>query len=181
MAMTEQAYRDFVQAQQDRVFSYAWYFLRHREDAEDVTQEAFLRLWRQYPAGDDAGRQAWLTRVVHNLCVDADRRRRVRRDRVRLADEGELERLPDRRAGAGDQLEAAQSRDRQREAVAQALAGLPAQTRGLMLLHYWQGLSLREIASSLGLNESTVKVRVHRARRALRQGLDGQLAAEVGT
>ena len=50
-----------------------------------------------------------------------------------------------------------------------------------MLLHYWQGLSLREIARTLGLNESTVKVRVHRARRALKQGLDGLLAAEVNT
>jgi RNA polymerase sigma-70 factor (ECF subfamily) len=179
--MDERAFQEFLQTNQDRVFSYAWYFLRHREDAEDVTQEAFVRLWRQGPTTDDAGRQAWLRRVVHNLCVDVDRRRRVRHDRVRLADEGELERHPDRRAGAGDQLESAQTRDQRREAVEQALAGLPAQTRGLVLLHYWQGVSLRDIAQTLGLNESTVKVKVHRARRALKQGLDGLLAAEVST
>jgi len=179
--MDERAFQEFLQANQNRAYSYAWYFLRHREDAEDVTQEAFLRLWRQCPAMDDAGRQAWLTRVLHNLCVDADRRRRVRHDRVRLADADELARQPDRRAGAGDRLESAQTRDQRREALEQALAGLPAPTRGLVLLHYWQGVSLRDIAKTLGLNESTVKVKVHRARRALKQGLDGLLAAEVST
>jgi RNA polymerase sigma-70 factor, ECF subfamily len=177
MSMDETAFREFLQANQDRVFSYAWYFLRHREDAEDVTQEAFVRLWRQCPAGDDPGRQAWLTRVVHNLCVDADRRRRVRDGRVRQAAEGELEQHPDRNAGAGDRLEAAQKRDRQRDAVEQALAALPADTRGLVLLHYWQGLSLRDISRTLGVNENTVKVKVHRARRALKLGLNAEVNA----
>jgi RNA polymerase sigma-70 factor (ECF subfamily) len=179
MTMDEQTYRAFVLANRDRVYSYAWYFLRHREDAEDVIQEAFLRLWRQCRADDDAGRRAWLTRVVHNLCVDADRRRRVRHHRVRLAAEGELERHVDQRAGAGEELEAAQAGERRQMAVAEALAQLPAPSRGLVLLHYWQGVSLREIARMFDLNESTVKVRVHRARQALRQGLAGQQAAEV--
>lgn len=181
MTMDEQTYRAFVLANQDRVFSYAWYFLRHREDAEDVTQEAFLRLWRQCRVEDDDGRRAWLTRVVHNLCVDADRRRRVREQRVQLAAAGELERHADQRAGAGERLEAAQSQARRQDSVAAALARLPAPARGLVLLHYWQGLSLREIARTLGLNESTVKVRVHRARQALRHGLEGERAAEVSS
>ncbi len=178
--MDEQAFREFVQANQDRVYSYAWYFLRHREDAEDVTQEAFVRLWRRCPATDDAGRRAWLTRVAHNLCVDAERRRRVRRSWTRPAAEGELERHP---AAADPQasLEAAQDQRRRHDAVAEALGSLPADVRGVMLLHYWQGLSLRDIAQTLGLNESTVKVRVHRARRALKHGLDGLLATEVST
>ena len=181
MTMDEQTYRAFVLANRDRVFSYAWYFLRHREDAEDVTQEAFLRLWRQCRAADDDGRRAWLTRVAHNLCVDADRRRRVREQRVQLAAAGDIERHADRRADAGEQFEAAQADARRQEAVAEALARLPAPTRGLVLLHYWQGVSLREIARLLGLNESTVKVRVHRARQALRHGLDGERAAEVSS
>jgi RNA polymerase sigma-70 factor, ECF subfamily len=180
MTMDEQAFREFVQANQDRVYSYAWYFLRHREDAEDVTQEAFVRFWRHCPATDDPGRRAWLTRVVHNLCVDADRRRRVRHTWTRPAGEGELECKP----GAADplaRLEAVQDQQRRHDVVAEALASLSAEVRGLVLLHYWQGLSLRDIARTLGLNESTVKVRVHRARRALKQGLEGMLTAEVNT
>ena len=124
--MDEQAFREFVQANQDRVYSYAWYFLRHREDAQDVTQEAFVRLWRQGPAADDAGP----TRLA-----DAGGAQPLRRCRPATAGparpgpgraaEGELERHPGPpiRTVA---LEAAQDQQRRHDAVAEALGGLSA-------------------------------------------------------
>lgn len=182
MAMDETTFREFLRDNRDRIYGYARYFLGDREDAEDVTQEAFVRAWRSCPASDDAGRRAWLTRVAHNLCVDADRRRRVRRGVVREAAEGELERQPDRRPEAVDPLATLLQRQeagRRLEAVVSALAELPAESRSVVLLHYWQGMSLREIAASLGRNETAVKVRAHRARRTLRNFLTGHWQQEV--
>ena len=60
-----------------------------------------------------------------------------------------------------------------------ALQSLPAETRSIMLMHYDQGLKLREIADLLGKNVNSLKVRIHRARKALREILDDEAANHV--
>lgn len=73
--MNDQTYNSILVSNRDRLFSTAVYVLRDAEDAEDVVQEAFLRLWRFTGRIDPAKVPAWLTRVVHNLCIDQTRRR----------------------------------------------------------------------------------------------------------
>jgi RNA polymerase sigma-70 factor (ECF subfamily) len=163
--------------QRHRVYSHAMQCLRDPDDAADVTQEAFLRLWRQGPEVDDERLAAWLVRVVHNLCIDHARRRQTVRKRLGRPDPtalGEL-RAGDGTADPGDPL------DDRRESLRAALETLPAETRSIMLLHYYQGLKLREIAELLGKNVNSLKVRIHRARKALREVLDEAAADTAPT
>lgn len=174
MPMDTETFETMVRALRDRVYSYALYSLRTREDAEDVTQEAFLRLWRRCPARDVAAVRAWLLRVVYNLCVDLSRRRRTARVRLGRPVAVRQEELPDttdQRTDPALRLEL----DQQQQELLRALATLSSETRNVLLLHYFEGMTFGEIGELLGKNVSSLKVRVHRARKTLR----GVLTAAV--
>lgn len=164
--MDARTYTDLLNEHRDRVFSRALYVLRDREDAEDVTQEAFLRLWRQ---GDDVdpGRVAgWLTRVVHNLCIDQTRRRKVVSTHFGQADTEAAARLP--ALGPAADPDRALRLDQRQQLVLDAMATLSVETRSVMMMHYFQGMKLQEIADTLGKTVSALKVQIHRARKSLR-------------
>jgi RNA polymerase sigma-70 factor (ECF subfamily) len=168
--MDATTYTRLLQEHRDRVFSRALYVLRDREDAEDVTQEAFLRLWKsgdEVPA-DRAG--FWLQRVVHNLCIDTTRRRKVIRTHFGRPDTEVAARLPAKPAGTEQRLE---MDDRQRQLL-DAMAALTPETRSVMMMHYFQGMKLREIAEALGKTVTALKVQIHRARHTLRPVLEAQ-------
>ena len=149
-----------------------------RESAEDLAQEAFLRLWQRAPAGLDASEQAaWLNRTATNLALDELRRRRVRahdaldelrRRRVRSHDTFEDEAVA---ALTGDRTEAL--------AVREALARLSAHERLLVLLRFQAGLSHAEIAETLAITPEAARKRVSRARRAFAEAYQGLLPREA--
>lgn len=176
-------YTNLLAEHRDRVFSRALYVLRDREDAEDVTQEAFLRLWRQ--GGEVAPDRiaGWLLRVVHNLCIDQTRRRKVVRSRFGQPEHDLTEQLP--ATGPAADPAAGLALDERQQVLLDALATLPAETRSVMMMHYFEGLRLQDIAAALGKTESAVKVQVHRARKSLRAvletGGEGGLAARRQT
>jgi RNA polymerase sigma-70 factor, ECF subfamily len=154
--------REFSQwtnAYQDQVWSLARYLLADREEAEDVTQEAFLRLWQQREAMVETRVRPWLLRVVRNLCLDR-LRRSGRECPAREADAplapGPLEGL--QRARLGGVLQA-------------AVAGLAEPFRSLIVLRDIQQLSYAEVAGVTGLSLPQVKTYLHRARRQLRDVL----------
>jgi len=158
----------------DRIYGHALRCLRDADDAADVTQEVFLRLWRRGPDWDDPDRiAAWLTRVTHNLCIDRTRRGQTVERYLGRPDPDALAELPATGAPAPD---AACDRGPD-AALAAALDALPPASRSLVLMHYWQDLKLREIADTLEVSENTLKVRLHRARKALRALLDRGCAA----
>jgi len=167
--MDAPTYTQVLNEHRDRVFSRALYVLRDREDAEDVTQEAFLRLWR---SGDDVpGDRAgyWLQRVVHNLCIDQTRRRKVVRARFGQPDAEAVDRLVAPAGGAW-----AAGLNETQETLLTAMATLPADTRSVMMMHYYQGMKLREIADCLGKTVAALKVQIHRARKTLRPLLEAE-------
>ena len=123
-----------------------------RHTAEDLAQEAFTRAWRSLPEGLTPERQrAWLKRTSHNLAVD-ELRRRARRPTVALEDD----------AAIGRTVQEAAAPDAARE----ALAGLPAHQRFVLLLHFDAGFSHGEIARLLDTTEEAVRKRVSRAKAA---------------
>jgi len=154
----------------DRSFRTAWLMLRNRDDAQEVVQEAYLRVWRfrdSIPRGD--GRDAWLYRVVVNATISrlrADKRWR------RRSDDGELTSLPaPEQDGPAHQAEHGALADR----VLAALAALPETLRIPVVLRYYAGLSEREIATAIRRRPGTVKSRLHQAR--VRLSADPALAA----
>lgn len=137
--------------------------------AEDVVQEAFLRLWRT--AGNYQARgqlQAYLLRIVYNLCSDARRRRR---DTLPLEDCAET---------ADDSPTAAESLHRRLlgEAVRQAVFALPEPLRAVFILSEYEGVSYREIAEILEIPIGTVGSRKHLAAAFLRERLRPHLGSE---
>lgn len=155
-----------LESNRDRVYNQALYCLRDPEDAQDVTQEAFVKLWRNYEniAPDKAA--GWLMRVNHNLCIDLIRRRLSQRKNFGFPDPDAVERLPD--VESGNRIEEALQLDQQQRTLLDAMDTLPAETRSVMMMHYFQEMKLQEIAEVVGKTVSALKVQIHRARKSLR-------------
>jgi RNA polymerase sigma-70 factor, ECF subfamily len=138
-------------------YSLAYRIVGDRASAEDVTQEAFLSLWRSGARYDRArgSVRTWLLGVVRNRAIDALRREATRAPTVEL----DLERLPDR----GPTAELTDSEALRQEAAREvrgALRMLPADQLKVIELAYFAGLSHSEIAEALGMPLGTVKGRM---------------------
>ena len=168
--MDQTTFTEILAAHRDRLYSTALYCLRNREDAEDVVQEAFLRLWRSADDVNPDKVPSWLTRVVHNLCIDKSRRDQTQLRRLGRPDTEAAHTLPTSSGAVADQENGLILAERQQEILA-ALDTLSAESRSVMLLHYFQGQTLKEIGDTLGKSVSALKVRLHRARRSLYQVL----------
>ncbi|MBL8562487.1 MAG: RNA polymerase sigma factor [Gemmobacter sp.] len=156
-----------------RLLSYVYRLLRDRAEAEDVVQEALLRLWRMAPAWrpGEARVTTWLYRVATNLVTDRQRARQRRRVAA-------LEDAPepaDSAPGAVAQLIEA---DRM-AALEAALACLPERQRQAVILRHLEGLSNPEIATILEIGVEAVESLTARGKRALAAALAGQ-RAELG-
>ena len=168
--MDAATYTRLLREHRDRIFSRALYVLRDREDAEDVTQEAFLRLWKSGEEIPDDRAGFWLQRVVHNLCIDVTRRRKVVHSHFGRPDTEAADRLPTAAADPDWRLQM----DQRQQQVVDAMAALSPETRSVMMMHYFQGMKLREIADTLGKSVSALKVQIHRARHSLRPVLEAE-------
>ena len=154
------AWETFVRQLQGRLFALAYSYAGDREDARDLAQEIFVRLYEvrsQWPSGDEF--LPWLFRVARNRSVDYLRRRSVRRPGVTV-DEGAVAELPD--PGPGAEARAIES-DR-RGLLHAALRGLSAINREIVILRDVHGLSVQQVAGILGVPLGTVKSRASRAR-----------------
>jgi RNA polymerase sigma-70 factor, ECF subfamily len=158
-----------------RVFNLAFQFAGNREDAEDLTQEVFLRLHVNLKSyRGDVPLIGWALRLSRNLCIDHYRRTRSERRWHRVT-EAVLDQLPSR----GD-LEA-ESQYRQRlDAVYQALSDLPEELGETVLLCDLQGWTLEEAAVYLDAPLGTVKSRLFRARQRLTEAVHARLMSRGG-
>ncbi len=148
-----------------RIVGFAARVLSDRAEAEDVAQEAMLRLWRIAPAWrqDQARISTWLYRVASNLCTDRLRRRRsVPLDTITEPEDGRVEPV----AGMIEQERAA--------ALQAALAVLPERQRQAVVLRHLEGLTNPQIAEVLGIGVEAVESLTARGKRALAAILAGR-------
>jgi len=158
----ERAWEDLVDATADDIFRMAVSFTRHRAEAEDLTQEVFLKLWQNLPRYVAASSfRAWAFRVARNLFVDAYRRAREQR-RATWVDPEFLETLP-----GGDDPHTNAVRRQRLEMARSALEGLPEDLAQLIMLRDFADWSYEELAEELAIPVGTVKSRLNRARREL--------------
>jgi len=165
--MKQQTYTEILANHKNRVYSHALYSLRDAHDAEDVTQEVFLKLWDRYEEIDPLKVAGWLTRVTHNLCIDQARRRRAQLTNFGHPDPDAVESLTADPGAMGDP-EYSLHLDQRQQALLDALATLTPETRSVMIMHYFQDMTLRDIGAVLGKSVSALKVQIHRARKRLR-------------
>lgn len=154
--MTEQDYNACVNQYADNVFRFIVKNLRHEEDARDVVQTAFEKLWRNRAEVDPDKSKSYLFTVAYNAMIDHLRKAK----RVYLREEfREDSRVIDKPAHNA------------RAVLQEALARLNETQRSLVMLKDYEGYSYNEIGQIMGLSESQVKVYLHRARLQLKEYL----------
>ena len=156
-----------------RLLSYVYRMLRDRAEAEDVVQEALLRLWRMAPEwrSGEARVTTWLYRVATNLVTDRLRARHRHRGTA-------LDDAPEPADGAPGAVAQLIEADRM-AALEAALARLPERQRQAVILRHLEGLSNPEIAAILEIGVEAVESLTARGKRALAAALAGQ-RAELG-
>ena len=166
----EPAYALLVQRYKDELTNFAGRFLGDPDEAEDVVQETFVRVWRSRDSYTPAARfSTWVYTIASNLAKTRLRRWSLRRF-VRLGEkhnDGQVFDLPDESAGPDDAADDAFREER----IQQALKSLPVKFREVVVLRDIQQLSYEEIVAITGSVMGTVKSRINRARAALRDQL----------
>ena len=175
LAGDEKAYRELVERYQAQVYSVALRMVRRSEDAEDLTQETFVRMFRALSRYDPARPfGAWLFTIASRLCIDHIRRRKVSpislTQRERESDE-EYEIEVEDPGLKPDEVAAHAEESRRAEDL---IDSLPPHYRIVVILRHVQDLSYEEIAEALHLPLGTVKARIHRARALLKARIEGE-------
>lgn len=156
---------EVVRQHADRVYRLAYRLSGNRADAEDLTQETFVRVFRSLAEYAPGTFEGWLHRITTNLFLDMVRRRqRIRFDAL---PEDAGDRLASKEAGP-EQTYELMNLDPE---VQQALDALPADFRAAVVLCDLEQLSYEEIAVTLGVKVGTVRSRIHRGRVLLREAL----------
>lgn len=169
-------FRTLVDQHRHRVYTFAYYSLGNREEAEDVTQEVLIRLWKHREGVKEQTLPAWLSRVTKNACIDAIRRRRAYGARVVASGEGE-----ELIQGVSHEPspEAAAETSELRAQIQEALSRLSEPYRSVVILREIQDMKYEQISESLELPLNTVKSYLHRGRKMLRDELQGTLSHET--
>ena len=173
-----------VRSQQRRVYGLCYRFTGSASEAEDLTQDVFLKMYRNLHSFDPgkASLGVWLTTLTRNLLVDNYRRSRVERasdsldEPVAGEEDGptRAERLPDTRSGQEQNVAGVELRAK----VQEALARVSPELREAVILRDLQDMDYREIAEVLAIPQGTVKSRISRGRAELARllkGMEGQV------
>ena len=153
------------------VYRIAYAVLRHHHDAEDATQETFLRVLRysRKLAGVE-DHKTWLARIAWRVAIDRNRQLGRKREMPLYDPEQPLPEVASSDAAADDALHGAQVSD----VLERMIASLPEKLRQPLILSTIEEMSPREAAATLGINEAAVRSRVFRARQILREKLAGR-------
>ncbi len=154
--MTEREYNECVNLYADNVFRFIVKNLRHEEDARDIVQTAFEKLWRNRDIVETEKSKSYLFTVAYNQMIDHIRKVK----RIQLKDD----------FSADARVQTYQVNNLKKN-LQEALNQLSDTQKSLVLLKDYEGYSYEEIGQIMGLNESQVKVYLHRARLTLRNYL----------
>lgn len=164
----EEAFRLLVESHSRAVFRLAYRMTGNEHDAEDVVQETFVKAFRRLAQFESRAHfGTWLHRIAANCAYDLLRSRARRSEDPLELDAGEPAALPARDPAPDRLVLAAEVRAR----VERALARLSPTERTAFVLRHHQGMSIQEIGSALGLEESATKHSIFRAVRKMRQAL----------
>ncbi|KIL51785.1 RNA polymerase sigma factor SigW [Jeotgalibacillus soli] len=168
----QNAFGEIVEIYKDKVFHVCFRMLGNRQEAEDISQDAFIRAYINIHTFDiDRKFSTWLYRIATNLCIDRIRKKKpdYYLDAEVTGTEGLTmysqipvdERLPE------EEVESMELQD----TIQKEISKLPDKYRSVIVLKYIEELSLKEISEILDLPLGTVKTRIHRGREALRKQL----------
>jgi RNA polymerase sigma-70 factor, ECF subfamily len=170
-----QAMEDLVQRHYRGVFNLAYRLTNDYDHAQDIVQEAFIRVHNALPSfRGEANFTTWLHRIVKNVFLDERKKQRIRthsslEDMVELEDNSVSRQVEDTKPGPEWLMEQSEKA----EVIQRAVMALPQNQRLMIALYHFQHRSYDEIADIMGLPIGTVKSRLNRARLALKNKLFG--------
>jgi RNA polymerase sigma-70 factor (ECF subfamily) len=169
----ESGFEELVKEHTGKVVGLAWRLVGNHEDAEDIAQEAFLRLHRSLAEFRGESRiSTWLYRTTTRLAIDYLRRERIKRKVFFFRQDNDS---PDPVDLASDPLRNPAREFQSQEAMRslrKSLQKLSARQQVIFTLRHYEGLALKEIAEHLGIETGTVKAHLHRAITQLRKDLN---------
>lgn len=157
--MNSKEYNIAVNELSDHLYNFALKFLRNEEDAQDIVQDVFEKLWINRKKVDNDKAKSWLFTTAHNGMINF-----INRSKKSIAMENEV--LP-------DVVKAEVNIFESNEVVQRAVGILPPLQRSIILLRDLEGYSYDEIAATLSLSSSQVKVYLFRARKKIKKQLKG--------
>ncbi len=171
----ETAFRALLDRYERPVFNICLRMLRSREEAEDLAQEAFMKVFGMLERYNPAyAFSSWLFKITSNLCIDTIRKRRIDTlpmDQPVQSESGEYARQYE---SPGDDPERVFAKGEKMKQLWDAIENLPPHYRVMILLRHQEDLSYEEIAETLDVPLGTVKARIHRAREMLKSRLEGK-------
>ena len=163
-AGNEKAFRTLAERHAKRVFAMLWRLCADRSDAEDLTQETFLRVWRNAEKWTpDARLETWLYRIAYNLFIDSRRREKL-----------QTTVLDDELHSGGDTPEQALMRKSDAERVERAMNSLPDRQKEALVLCYYQGLKAKDAAEILSVTQGALESLLFRARQTMKEILSAK-------
>jgi RNA polymerase sigma-70 factor (ECF subfamily) len=171
----QDAFEQLVRLYDQNVLRLAFNLLRSAEDAHDIYQEAFLRVHKNlHSFRFDCSFHTWLYRIVTNLCLDALRKRRVRREESSVVETSEgvvnrMDMVEEERAHGDPQRQLLSNQLGER--IREVLSSLTPRERTVFEMRHYQGLRLKTIGEILGTSEEAAKNCLFRATQKMRAGL----------
>jgi len=171
----QQAYAELVSRYQNYVFTLAFRFMKNREDAEEVSQDIFVKAYRALADFKGSSKfSTWLYTIVNNTCITFLRKKKLQT--YSLDKEGVFEAADSQDSGMRANLVEQKSRQNM---VNQAIAMLNPDDAEIITLFYKSEQSLEEISQILGVEVNTAKVRLHRARARLKDKMEKHFTEEI--
>jgi len=156
-----------VKAYYDHVYRTAYAVLHHHQDAEDVTQEVFVQIYRALPEYRQQGLKTWITRITVNRAIDA--RRKLGRQKVHACDDQQLQEQAEGQWQEELSTEQQVIRQERQQLIQEELEQLPQHYRDVIQSFYMEEKSYEEIAVEQGLERKSIESRLYRARLWLKR------------
>lgn len=154
-------YELLIKQYRSKIYGYAFYMLKNRMDADDITQEVFIRIWKNIDKFNLNSAKSWIMKTTHNLCIDYLRKNQI--SAVRQSNIEEEIILTDE--------EVMYKKNLLKERIREGIESLPENLKSIFVLYELQGFKYAEISKTLNLPINTVKVYLMRARKKLQEEL----------
>ena len=166
--MTDTKYNFLVQQYKNRIYSYSIYLLKNRMDADDVTQEVLIKIWKNIGEFNILTAKTWIMKTTHNLCIDYLRKRNLdlAKNPFSVDDVSDFIENKDEQNPMFE-VEGKMTDNRIKESVKM----LPENLRSVFVLYEIQGMKYKEISKTLEMPINSVKVYLMRARKQLQTKL----------
>jgi RNA polymerase sigma-70 factor (ECF subfamily) len=168
--MKSSEFKMLVMPYSSRLYRMAYRLMNSREEAEDIVQEVYMKLWgMRNELADYKSIEALCIRITRNLCMDQLRRRKVNHNAMKIqrAEMGPASDDP------GEDLE----KQEQKEIIHTLIASLPEPQRSLVHLRHMEGKEYKEISEMVNMNVNAIRVSISRARKQMREMLEKQYSS----